>query len=128
MLLSNTEMHRSIDTLAKYTSCTGILGYGIMRNSRLLREACTEYINIYNHFIQEYGEAVQHGNSTMYKLSTTSPNVQSFLDAIQPYAKIQHDVDIFKVQMSEAIKQLNADGLSDLEFMLVDDVYGANSC
>lgn len=121
MLLTNTEMHRRLMMLSKYTACGGTVGYAIARNSRRLRDACQEYLNLYKVGLDKYGEIVEGPNGEPQRaIAYTSAHVQQFIAELEPYAHIKHEVEVFQVPMSEAIGQLTAQGMLDLDFMLVD--------
>lgn len=122
MLLANTTMHKCLDVLSSCGECTGLVGYAIARNKHKISDAVQEYLKFYNQMLAKYGEPSfdDHGNVTGYSLSSKSPNYMSFIQEITPVAHIEEDVDIYKVPMIEAAKQLNAQTLEALYFMLED--------
>lgn len=120
MLLTNTKMHQYIDALNSHLNCGGILGYGIARNLRRLSDAAAEYISIYNASFAKYGKKVSVDGIDGLQLLPGTPEFESFFAEIQPYSHIEHDVEIFQLPLKEAIGQLDAQGMMDLAFMLVD--------
>lgn len=122
MLLANTAMHKYLDVLSTCGECTGVLGYAVARNKRKISETIKEYLLFYNKTLEKYGEPVfdEHGNVSGYKMDPKSPNYMDFIQEITPVAHIEEEVDIYKVPMIEAAKQLNAKTLEELYFMLED--------
>lgn len=120
MLLTNTRMHQYIDALNSHLNCSGILGYGIARNLRRLSDAAAEYLGIYNAAFAKYGKEVTVDGIDGLQLLPGTPEFDAFFAEIQPYSHIEHEVDIFQLPLKEAIGQLDAQGMMDLSFMLVD--------
>lgn len=120
MLLTNTRMHQYIDALNSHLNCSGILGYGIARNLRRLSDAAAEYLGIYNAAFAKYGKKVTVDGIDGLQLLPGTPEFDAFFAEIRPYSHIEHDVEIFQLPLKEAIGQLDAQGMMDLSFMLVD--------
>lgn len=91
MKMTNAQMWEGIQALSGVDE-TGRLGYACARNLRRLLDACREYMEIRDKLMMEYGEDGGGG-----KFTFEPENARAFSDAIQEYAAIEHDVDIFQV-------------------------------
>ena len=124
MKISNTQMHLYLDTLNEMSFCTGKLGYAIVRNTRLLREQCQDYLKMYEQALVQYGEVVrtetQTGYVEGYSMSPDSPNLNAFVETVQPLAEIEHEVDLYTLPYEDAMNQLTAAQMLQLDFMLVE--------
>jgi predicted acetyltransferase len=94
---------------------SGKFGYAIARNIRALKDSLSEYTDIKNKLITEYGE--QSNNSI--ELRVDSPNFKKYQEEIKDYNVIEHDVDIMQIEPEEVYKSsLTADVISNIMFMI----------
>lgn len=119
MLVTNTQAHAYCDALSRHLECDGLLGYGIARNMHKLTDAAREYIDIYSKLYNKYGTRQPDGTVTLDP--SNADVIEAFNKALEPIAFIEQDVDVFMVPMREAIGQLNAGDMLDLDFMLIDN-------
>lgn len=117
--VTNTQAHAYCDVLSKHLQCTGLLGYGIARNMHKLQDAAREYIEMYSELYAKY--AVRQPDGTMYLDPNNDEIISAFNSELEPIAFIEQEVDIFMVPMKEAIGQLTAGDMLDLDFMLIDN-------
>ena len=109
--ISNTEMHRRLDQLAQLGNCNSLLGYAIVRNIRHLSEACKEYLQAYQQALSKYDITNMEG-----------ANAEQFATELEEYAFIEHTVVISQVSMLDACKQLTAEQMLNLSWMLKDSL------
>jgi predicted acetyltransferase len=94
---------------------SGKFGYAVARNIRALKDSLSEYTDIKNKLITEYGE--QSNNSI--ELRVDSPNFKKYQEEIKEYNVIEHDVDIMQIEPEEVYKSsLTADVISNIMFMI----------
>ena len=91
MKMTNAKMWEGIQTLSTVDE-TGKLGYACARNLRKLMDACKEYMEVRDSLMMQYG--TDEGNG---KYTFDQEKAKEFTNAIQEYAVIEHDVDIFQV-------------------------------
>lgn len=124
-VFTNTEMHMLLDTLNNCTHCTGLLGYGIARNIRLIQDASQDYLKIYGDALSRFGEVVETptdvGFSKQFSINPSSPKFDEFISEVEPIAHVKHNVDVFCVPYSEAMNQLTAEQMLQLDWMLTDE-------
>lgn len=116
MRLTNEQMWESINALSSVKE-TGKLGYACARNLRRLIDACTEYIEVRDRLMAEYGKDEGDG-----KFAFAPDKAKQFREAIQEYSAIEHEVDVF--QVSEDV--FTSGGLTTremytLEWMVIHD-------
>lgn len=117
--VTNTQAHAYCDALSRHLTCTGLLGYGIARNMHKLQDVAREYIEMYSELYAQY--AVQQPDGSMLLDKNNQEAMAAFNKALEPIAFIEQEVDIFMVPMKEAIGQLTAGDMLDLDFMLIDN-------
>lgn len=94
---------------------SGKLGYAVARNIRVLKESLSEYTDIKNKLITQYGES----KDNTIELRTDSPNFAKFMTDIKEYNHIEHDVNIMQIEPEEIYKSdLTADIISNIMFMI----------
>ena len=91
MKMTNAKMWEGIQILSTVDE-TGKLGYACARNLRKLMDACKEYMEVRDNLMMQYG--TDEGNG---KYTFDPEKAKEFTNAIQEYAVIEHDVDIFQV-------------------------------
>ena len=91
MKLTNGNMWESIQILTKVNE-TGKLGYACARNLRKLIDANKEYMEIRDKLLAKYGKPEGQG-----RYSFEPEQAQKFMEELQEYSNIEHDVDVFQV-------------------------------
>lgn len=72
---------------------SGILGYAVAKNIRLLGQELTEYSKLRNDLIVKYGEKSGDG----YTIAPNSDSFKVFLTEFSQYQTLDIDVDLMKV-------------------------------
>lgn len=124
MELRNIDMFQMINSLNDLLDRKDLIGYAAARNTRLLTNECAEFIKRRDELIQEYGEPVrdENGNTTGdMKVSMTSPCFSKFVDELEKFGEIKHEVNIFTIPESEVIGSLSGREILELEWMLTSD-------
>lgn len=120
MKLTNIKMNLYLSFLKSISNkVTGKLGYAVAKNMRKIASELIEFENIKNEYICEHGEKDKDGVFTIKK---DSNEYKAFLDYIEEYALIEHEVDIFEIDEEELAKSnLTAEEMLNLEFMIKKD-------
>lgn len=84
-------MSKAIDTLSKLDE-RGKLGYAIARNRRLLTEAATEFLQMKDKLIAQYGEPQGSGSYRLTKEAQDKINSE-----LAEFAGIEHEVNVMTV-------------------------------
>ena len=124
MKLKNIDMEEKIKALEPLLEYRDKIGYAAARNTRLLREASQEYQVRRDELIKKYGdpELDEDGNETgQVSLMSTSPNFSDFISELTPIAEIEHEVEIFKLPISDAIGTMSGQEILDMDWMFEDD-------
>lgn len=120
MKLKNIQMESMIDLLEKYLDRRDLIGYAAARNTRILQSQSQEYFDRREELITKYGEPVvdEFGQKTgQYKLAFSSPKWPDYEKDITLYAMLEHEVDLFTIDYSEAIGILTGSELLELDWM-----------
>lgn len=72
---------------------SGMLGYAVAKNIRLLGQELTEYTKLRNDLIVKYGEK----NGDGYTIAPNSDNFKDFLTEFSQYQTLDIDVDLMRV-------------------------------
>ncbi len=123
MKISNIRMDGYIDSLAPFLDRRDKIGYAAARNTRRLQEASMEYSKLREDLINKYGEPEidKDGNETgRYMLEVRSENFKKFQNEIEEIAKIEHDVQIFKLPYDYVIEKLTGSEILEIDWMLED--------
>lgn len=120
MEFKNYEMSNCLGYLQEIApKVTGKLAYAISRNIRKISDECVEFEKIRIELIQKYGEEDGDGNISVKK---SSDNYNKFLEELEVYSNISHDVDIYKIDASDLFdSELNANDMLFLEFMINEE-------
>jgi len=98
---------------------SGKLGYAVARNLRTIGNSLKEYADIKNELINKYGEKSENGDTTLYG---ASPNFEKYLEEIDEYSNITHDINIMQVSPEEVYKSpLTANVITNIMFMIKED-------
>ena len=115
MKLKSIEMENMIEQLKQLLSHRDKIGYVAARNTRILKEALTEYFIFKNDLIKKYGNEDKDTN-TIY-IEPTSPNFSDFLKEFEEIGNIEHDIDIMTIPYEDAIGLLNGNEILSLDWM-----------
>lgn len=123
---SNLDMSNMLATMDPYISTAkGKFGYAIARNVRKIKDACNEFLVVRQELIEELGESEkdENGNETAnFSIKIGSPAFFEYVEKIDEYAGIEHDVEIYKIPYDVLPEDMTAQGMLNLEWMLFDDV------
>jgi len=122
--ISNFEMANRLTSLEPYLNrAKGRFGYGVARNVRKLKEACSEYLQTRVNLFQEYGEPMKDENGEptgQLGIKTDSEGFQKFKAQMEDIGAIKHAVEIFKVPYELLPDDMTANDMLALEWMLLD--------
>lgn len=124
MELKNIEMFMMIQSLNELLDRKDLIGYAAARNTRILNNECMEFMQRREELIQEYGETVkdENGNDTAQMfVDTKSERFNEFLNKLDEYGNIKHNVTLFKIPESEVIGELSGREILEIEWMLTSD-------
>lgn len=124
MKMTNVEMDAHIAELRLFLDRRDRIGYAAARNTRILQNACMEYMNRKDELISIYGEPEldENGNPTGRKYIVIGDKAfDKYSQDIEAYASIEHDVDgIFKLKYDDVIDILSGEEILTLDWMLED--------
>ena len=117
MELKNYEMFNHLLNLQKVSSkVTGKLGYAVSRNIRKIQQEVIEFEKIRNELVVKFGEKQENGD---FVISKDSDGYTEFVNTIQEYGTISHNVEIFTVLPDEVCESnLTAEEMLLLDFMI----------
>lgn len=124
MRLTNYEMARRIGQLEQLLDRADLIGYAAARNTRVLSQACGEYMQMQDRLICELGvpDTDEDGRETgSIRLDFDSPNFAEFRRAMDEIAPIESDVELFSLPEGEAVGKLSGRQLLDLGWMFEED-------
>lgn len=100
------------------------VGYVAARNTRILGDTLTEFLNFKMELIRKYGEVDrdEFGNElNTISINTISPAFESFSEEFEPIRNIEHEVDLMTLRYDEIIGLLNGEEILRLDWMLIDE-------
>ena len=117
MILTNLEMLNYLIKLNEIADkVTGKIAYAIARNIRKISTELTEFNYFKNKYIQE---------NQLTNTDEQSIEYQKFLEYINPFMYMQHEVDIYKIYSYELYNSnLTAKDILELNFMIIDEEKG----
>ncbi|MCD8126184.1 MAG: hypothetical protein LUD82_01515 [Clostridiales bacterium] len=118
MKLSNNEMAQATETMSGLKE-KGKLGYAIARNTRKLRDAAKEYLELRNTLFQKYGHSVG-GN----RFVVDKDKLPDFLEELNAdgIPAIEHEVDVYQVDEDTFISgSLDSQQMAQLFWMVKED-------
>lgn len=104
-------------------NATGKFGYAIARNVRKIKDACTEYLQIRQDLITQFGteQVDENGNKTgAIELKIGSDAYNEFKKQLDEYSEMKYDVEILKIPYETLPKDITAKDMLNLEWMLID--------
>lgn len=119
--MTNAQMAHYLDLCEQHVDHTGLLGYACARNSRMLMNACKEFIITRDKLLKQYGtpELDDEGNETgRVTISQGSNHWDDLLAELNPIESIEHEVEIMKVEAEDVMDQLTGREMLELEFMI----------
>lgn len=117
MKLKNVEMSNYLTALNNIADkVDGLLAYAVARNIRKIYAEVTEYENLKNDLIVKYGVL---GDDGVSRIQVDSEECKKFLKEIEKYTNIEHEVDIYMLNIDELkSSSLNAKEILSIDFML----------
>ena len=99
------------------------IGYVAARNTRILTDALTEYLQFKHDLINKYGEVDKDSDGNELQtvsIKPDSPNFQAFTDEFNEIKDIEHEVELMTLPYEEAIGILNGEEILALEWMFAE--------
>lgn len=100
--------------LEKHLERRDKIGYAAARNTRILANAALEYLKRKEELIRELGEKSDDGSIA---ITNGSDALNEFLDRIEEWANIEHDVELYTIPFSEAINVLSGSEILEIDWM-----------
>lgn len=123
MKIKNIDMEKRVLDLEKYLDRKDVIGYAAARNTRILKEQLTEFSERKEELVRLYGKEDKDENGELTGTITvdrTSPDFQKFIEKIEKFALIEHEIEPFKLKYKDAIGELTGNELVELEWMFED--------
>ena len=114
----NLELESMMISLQPILPHRDKVGYVAARNTRILRDALTEFLAFKTELVHKYGEE-NHKTRTI-SILRENPNFDKFQEEFSKYADIEQEVDIMTIKYEEVIGLLNGEEILALEWMLED--------
>lgn len=119
----NIELEEMLEQLEPVLSNRDKTGYVAARNTRIIRDALTEFVKFRSDLIKEYGQPELDNNDKptgRVFVSENTPNIEDFHKKFDELANIEHDVDIMTLKYDEVIGILSGEEILNLDWMLED--------
>jgi len=120
MEYTNAEMERMMAQLEPYLGRSDKIGYAAARNTRILKAEAEEYINRKRELMAEHGhlQVDEQGNPTgMIAIDFGTPEFEAFTEAIEEWALIKHEPNLYTLPAEEAVDRISGTELLNLEWM-----------
>ena len=120
--LTNIEMERMLGSLAPLLPQRNMVGYAA---ARILRDSLTEYTTMRDSLVERYGDPVTDDDGNFTGQVSIHPGTESFAkfaEEVEPFMGIVHDVDIFRISVTEAIGRLSGEEILAAEWMFEGEV------
>ena len=119
---SNFKMEKMLADLRPILRHTGKVGYVAARNTRILRDALTEFFHFKDDLIRKYGvPEVKDGKETgRITLEPGSQNFDEFTKELTKIGEIEHEVSFMVLPYNDVIDVMSGEEMFNLEWMLED--------
>lgn len=124
MRLSNIEMEKMVRSLKPLLSHRNMVGYAAARNTRIINDALTEYAMMRDGLVERYGEPEIDAGGNQTGLVTLRPGTDGFArfaEEIEPFMAVEHDVEVFRIDIAEAIGCLSGEEILAADWMFVEE-------
>lgn len=115
--LTNAQMAGVIQSLTPILQQRNKLGYVAARNYRNLDTCLTEYKTFRDDLIKKYGE---RGDDGTYSIKIHTPEFEKFSEELEPFNKIEHEVELMTAKYTDAIDILSGEEILAIDWMLED--------
>lgn len=119
----NLEMMGMLQELRPLLSHRDKVGYAAARNTRVFTQSLTEYMAVRDRLIEKYGEPDRDtgGNETgTISLKTDSPKFNAFIEELEPFNDMSHEVELMTLKYEEVIGILSGEEILSIDWMLSD--------
>ncbi|MCD8158986.1 MAG: hypothetical protein LUD77_08850 [Clostridiales bacterium] len=123
MKLNNFQMETLMNSLKPLLSHRNKVGYFAARNTRILREALTEYFIFKERLIRKYGQEQFDGKGKPLHQISITPDMEGFEDFSKEFetvGKIEHEVGIMTMPYKEVIGILSGEEILNLDIILTE--------
>lgn len=121
-ILKNEEMVVMLQQLQPLLSHKDMFGYVAARNTRILSECLTEYNQAKNDLIDRFGTETTDESTgiTTTSIKVGTPAFKSFCEAMEPFNKIEHEVELMTMKYEDTINCLTGEEILGVGWMLED--------
>lgn len=121
-ILKNEEMVAMLQQLQPLLSHKDMFGYVAARNTRILSECLTEYDQTRKDLIERFGTETTDTNTgiTSCAIKIGTSEFKSFCEALEPFNKIEHEVELMTMKYNDAIGVLSGEEILAIDWMLED--------
>lgn len=117
--LKNLEMVNMVRQLQPLLSHKDLFGYVAARNTRILNEQLTEYTRVNREMLERFGtERLGENGVTELVVEVNTPAFKQFCEALEPFAGIEHEVELMTMKYEDTINCLSGEEILALEWML----------
>lgn len=120
--LKNLDMINMVRQLQPLLSHRDLFGYAAARNTRILNEQLTEYNRVQQEMLERFGKEEPNGETgvTGLVIKVGTPEFKQFCDAMEPFAEIEHEVELVIMKYEDTIGCLSGEEILAIEWMLED--------
>lgn len=117
--LKNLQMVEMLKQLKPLLSHKDKFGYVAARNTRMLMNELTEYNEVYDDLLARFGTETEDENgNTSVSIKVGTPEFKSFCEALEPFAEIEHRVELMTMKYEDCIDCLSGEEILAVEWML----------
>ena len=120
---NNTQLEEMLESLRPALKLRDRLGYVAARNTRIVREALTEYISFKAELIKKYGSPDKNPQGEdlgTISVKLDSPDFSEFLKELDEIGGVKQSVDVIPVSYEDAIGVLSGEEILRLDWMFVE--------
>lgn len=123
MKFKNRVLEEMLQTVEKYLDRMDLIGYAAARNYRKIETCLKDLHGKRDELLVKYGVKKTDSNNPSryeYCIGPNDHNYPEFIKLYSQFLDIEHDVDIFKIDYSEAIEKLSGKELLEIDWMFED--------
>lgn len=111
------EMELMLTTARAHLDRRDLIGYVCARNVRVLEGELTEYAQIKNALLSEYGEANEDG---VPYVTPDMDGYAEFTERFAPIANVMHEPPVMKLRYTDVVGELTGEEILAIDWMLED--------
>lgn len=115
LTLKNGEMEIILNNLQPILAHRDKIGYVAARNTRIIKDALTEYLEFKRELIKKYGTVDE--TSQTVSINPDSEHFKEFVEEFDKIKDVEQEINIITIKYDEIIGLLNGEEILDLDWM-----------